>query len=239
MSFFKSKKDLNKNNNNINIIGINVYFDKQNLNDSLNFKINENYSLSDLIEHCGKEIFDICQYFNKNNEQNFNMNDYNFLIKDDLNPLTYIKLKPKDKVLKFLKNENKKIFFLHKNYSLTESLTKRKNEESNKNNDKIIDKYTILNVYKNFFKKFKEKEKIRYINLKEKNISVYNNNKNKCIENVLLINDANLIFKNNIFEEENFDKNENFEIKLIDIKKIEEINNKNELKNIKIKKKKI
>ena len=238
MSFFKSKKDLNKNNNNINIIGINVYFDKQNLNDSLNFKINENYSLSDLIEHCGKEIFDICQYFNKNNEQNFNMNDYNFLIKDDLNPLTYIKLKPKDKVLKFLKNENKKIFFLHKNYSLTESLTKRKNEESNKNNDKIIDKYTILNVYKNFFKKFKEKEKIRYINLKEKNISVYNNNKNKCIENVLLINDSNLIFKNNIFEEENFDKNENFEIKLIDIKKIEEINNKNELKNIKNKEKK-
>ena len=241
MSLFKSKKDLNKNYNNnnniINNIGINIYFDKQNLNNSLNFKINENYSLSDLIEHCGKEIFEICQYFNKNNEQNFNMKDYNFLIKDDLNPLIYIKLKPKDKLLKFLKNENKKIFFLHKNYSLSESLKLVKIKKNHdKNNDKFIDKFSILNVYKKFFQKSKEKKKIKYINFKEKNISVYNNN--NCVENILLINDTNLIFKYNIFGEENFDNNENFEIKLIDIKTIEEINNKNELKNIKNKDKK-
>jgi hypothetical protein len=243
MNLFKSKKDKNNNiNNDIKNIGINIYFDKQNLNKSLNFKINESYCLSELIEHCGKEIFSVFQFYNDNNQKPLEMNEYNFLIKDEKNPFTYIKLKPKDKILKFLKNENKnenkKLFFLNKNFSLNESIIiKNKNdyffEEINYNNDKIPDENTILNIYKNFFQNIKIKEKIKYINVKEKNIKIYH--KNKPFNNVLEINDANLIFKKNIFEEENENFDKGFEIKLIDIDKIEEINNKNELKKFNIK----
>ena len=134
MNLFKSKKDKNNNiNNDIKNIGINIYFDKQNLNKSLNFKINESYCLSELIEHCGKEIFSVFQFYNDNNQKPLEMNEYNFLIKDEKNPFTYIKLKPKDKILKFLKNENKnenkKLFFLNKNFSLNESIIiKNKND---------------------------------------------------------------------------------------------------------------
>jgi len=243
MSFFKSKKNKNNINNDIiKNIGINIYFDKQNLYNSLNFKINENYCLFDLIEHCGKEIFNVFQFYNQNNQKPLNMNDYNFLIKDDKNPFTYIKLKPKDKILKFIKNENKnenkKLFFLNKNFSLNESILKYKNfyeELNNKNNEKLPDEKTILNIYKSFFQKIKIKENIKYINVKEKNIKIYF--KNKPIDNVLEINDANLVLKKNIFveEKENYNDNKSFEIKLIDIDKIEEINNKNELKKFNIK----
>jgi len=66
---------------------------------------------------------------------------------------------------------------------------------------------------------------------KRKNIIIYK--KNKLVDNVLEINDANLILKKNIFveEKEKYNDNKNFEIKLIDIDKIKEIIKKMNLKN--------